>query len=56
MKEALEKVGFCKFEKIISSDWIEKITNALPEIFKKYESLRKANGNPISFKGLTMNA
>ncbi len=56
MKEELEKTGFCKFEKLISTEIVEKINYALPEIFKEHEALRRTNGNPISSSGLAMNA
>ena len=56
MKEKLEKLGFCKFEKLISNEWIEKINNELPKIFEEHENIRRENRNPISSKGLALNA
>jgi ectoine hydroxylase-related dioxygenase (phytanoyl-CoA dioxygenase family) len=56
MKEKLEKQGFCKFEKLISNEWIEKINNELPKIFEEHENIRRVNGNPIISKGLALNA
>lgn len=56
MKEALEKNGFCKFEKLISIEWIEKINNVLPTLFEEHERIRRDNMNPIISNGLAMNA
>lgn len=56
MKESLEKNGYTKFEKAISIEWVQKINNALPQIFDEHESLRRANNNPIVSNGLAMNA
>lgn len=57
MKEKnLIEEGYCKFENAISKEWVEKINNALPSIFKVHESLRRANNNPITSDGLAMNA
>jgi ectoine hydroxylase-related dioxygenase (phytanoyl-CoA dioxygenase family) len=56
MKEKLRKQGFCKFEKLISNEWIEKINNELPKIFEEHENIRRDNRNPISSKGLALNA
>jgi hypothetical protein len=56
MIEELENNGFYKFESKIEKSWISKINNALPEIFKEHELLRRKNGNPITSEGLAMNA
>ncbi len=56
MKEILLNNGYCKFEKAISKEWVEKINIALPEIFNEHEKIRRENGNPISSKGLALNA
>lgn len=56
MKDMLVNNGYCKFEKAISKEWLEKLNNALPEIFNEHEKIRRDNGNPISSKGLAMNA
>lgn len=56
MKQALEQEGFCKFEKAVDINWVNKINDSLPEIFRSHEILRRENGNPISSEGLAMNA
>lgn len=37
MEKQLSENGFFKFKKIISSDWINKINTALPDIFIEHE-------------------
>lgn len=56
MKEKLEKDGFCKFEKVVNTEWIERINNELPKIFEFHENIRRKNSNPIISNGLAMNA
>lgn len=56
MEKQLSENGFFKFKKIISSDWINKINTALPDIFIEHEKIRRQNNNPISSKGVAMNA
>lgn len=56
MKEELLKYGYSKFENIISDQWVNRINNSLPEIFAEHEKIRRLNNNPISSKGLAMNA
>jgi hypothetical protein len=56
MKESLQKKGYAKFKKGISTEWVQKINEALPQIFEEHESLRRANNNPITSNGLAMNA
>lgn len=56
MKEDLREYGYTKFENVINENWIERINNSLPNIFAEHEELRRLNNNPISSKGLAMNA
>mgnify|MGYP001035309202 CR=1 FL=1 len=56
MKESLQKKGYAKFKKGISTEWVQKINEALPQIFEEHESLRRANNNPITSNGFAMNA
>lgn len=56
MKEKLKNDGYAKFAAAVSKEWIEKINNALPQIFEQHEKLRRENNNPISSNGLAMNA
>ncbi len=56
MKENLVTDGYSKFEKAVSTEWVNKINNALPQIFADHESLRRQNNNPITSQGLAMNA
>ena len=56
LKEKLRTVGYCKFDKSISEEWLLKINGALPQIFSLHESIRRTNGNGISSNGLALNA
>lgn len=54
--ESLKYNGYCKIENAVTKEWVVKINDALPQIFKEHEILRRANNNPIVSNGLAMNA
>lgn len=56
MKKAIEEVGFYKFNRIISEEWVDRINNILPNIFEEHEKIRRKNNNPITSRGIAMNA
>lgn len=51
----LKNQGYCKFERYISDQWVERINSSLPSIFKEHEDIRRKNGNPITSNGVAMN-
>lgn len=55
-KKLLEKNGYCIFENAIDTLWINKINSVLPDIFAEHEAIRRKNNNPITSKGIAMNA
>lgn len=55
-KSKLKIEGYCKFDAIISKDWLNKINKSLPDIFIQHERIRRLNNNPISSNGLAINA
>jgi ectoine hydroxylase-related dioxygenase (phytanoyl-CoA dioxygenase family) len=54
-KESLQIQGYCKFQDAIHPNWIIRINEALPDIFKEHERIRVKNNNPIRSEGVAMN-
>lgn len=56
MRNKLINNGYAIFNEKIDDQWLTKIKDALPNIFESHENLRRKNNNPISSKGIAMNA